>query len=182
MEPIAGGRLALKPAKPILDTFEKAEVKRTQAEWALLWVWNQPEVSLALSGMSNMQQVKENIKTAEHSDPNTLTQKELDFINQIAQKYKQLGFIDCSNCKYCQPCPEGVDIPSIFGLVNEYYIKNMSEDVKTKYWQQIAPESRAKRCARCGKCEELCPQRLPIRKHLRSAAFMFEQEPPKLKT
>ena len=181
MEPVAGGRLALRPAKPILSMFEKAEIKRTQAEWALLWVLNHPEVSVALSGMSNIQQVKENVRTAERSVSNMLTTKELDFINQIARKYKELGFIDCSGCKYCQPCPEGVNIPTIFSLVNEYYIKNMSNDVKTEYWQRITPESQAKRCQKCGKCEELCPQRLPIRNLLRGAAFMFEQEPPQPK-
>ena len=181
MEPVAGGRLALRPAKPILSMFEKAEIKRTQAEWALLWVLNHPEVSVALSGMSNIQQVKENVRTAERSGSNILTNKELDFINQIARKYKELGFIDCSGCKYCQPCPEGVNIPTIFSLVNEYYIKNMSNDVKTKYWQHITPESQAKKCQKCGKCEELCPQRLPIRNLLRGAAFMFEQEPPQPK-
>jgi len=179
MEPVAGGRLALQPAKPIRDLFEKADVKRTQAEWALQWVWNQPEVSLALSGMSSMQQVMENVSSAERSGPNTLAKKELDFINLVAQKYKQLGFIDCSSCKYCQPCPEGVDIPSIFGLVNEFYVKSMSDEVRTKYRETVAPEHQAKRCGKCGKCEELCPQHLPIRKLLRNAAFMFEQEPPR---
>lgn len=182
MEPVAGGRLALRPAKPILDLFKKAEIKKTQAEWALSWVWNHPQVSIALSGMSNMQQVEENVKTAEKSAPNMLTKKELDFINQVAKKYKELGFIDCSGCGYCQPCPQGVDIPAVFSLVNEFYIKNMSNDVKIKYLEKIPPECQAKRCAKCGKCEELCPQLLPIRNLLRSAAFMFEQEPPKPKT
>jgi len=183
MEPVAGGRLALKPAKPVLDVFAKAEVKRTQAEWALLWVWNHPEVSIALSGMSNMQQVEENVKTAERSDPNLLTKTELDFIDQVTRKYKELGFIDCSGCKYCQPCDEGVNIPAVLALMNEYYTKNMSNEVKTKYWERIAPENQAKRCVRCGKCEELCPQHLPIRNFLRSAAFIFEQEaPPKPKS
>jgi hypothetical protein len=182
MEPIAGGRLTLRPAKPVLDVLEKAEIKRTQAEWALMWVWNHPEVSVALSGMSSMQQVRENVGTAERSYPNMLTKKELDFIKQIGLKYKQVGFIDCGGCKYCQPCPEGVDIPAIFSLVNEYYRSSMSNEIRIKYWESITPEHQAKRCQRCGTCEELCPQQLPIRNHLRSAAFMFEQEPPKPKT
>jgi hypothetical protein len=182
MEPIAGGRLTLRPAKPVLDVLDKAEVKRTQAEWALMWVWNHPEVSLALSGMSSMQQVEENVSTAEKCYPNMLTERELDFIKQIALKYKDVGFIDCSDCKYCQPCPEGVDIPAIFSLVNEYYRNNMSNDIRIKYWQSITLEHQAKRCQKCGTCEELCPRRLPIRNHLRSAAFMFEQERPKPKT
>jgi hypothetical protein len=182
MEPVAGGRLTLRPAKQVMDVLEKAEVKRTQAEWALIWVWNHPEVSVALSGMSSMQQVKENVSTAEKSHPNILTEKELDFITQVALKYKDVGFIDCSDCKYCQPCPEGVDIPAIFSLVNEYYRNNMSNDVRIKYWKSITPERQAKRCQKCGTCEELCPRQLPIRNHLRSAAFMFEQEPPKPRT
>lgn len=182
MEPIAGGRLALRPAKPILDLFEKTEIKRTQAEWALLWVLSHPEVSLALSGMSSMQQVVENVETADRSAPNILTRKELQFINQVARKYKELGCIDCSGCGYCQPCPEGVNIPGIFSLLNEYYAKNMSDDVKAKYWEAITPEFQAKKCASCGRCEELCPQHLPTRKLLRSAAFLFEQEPPRPKT
>jgi len=181
MEPVAGGRLTLRPAKPILDVFEKAEVKRTQAEWALLWVWNHPEVSVALSGMSNMQQVEENVKTASRSGPNLLTKKELDLIDQVTRKYKELGFIDCTGCKYCQPCPEGVNIPTVFSLMNEYYTKNMADEVKTEYWKHITQESQAKRCVRCGKCEELCPQHLPIRNLLRSAAFIFEQPLPKPK-
>ena len=181
MEPIAGGRLTLRPAKPVLDVLEKAKTRRTQAEWALTWVWNHPEVSVALSGMSSMQQVSENISTAQRSSPNMLTKKELGFIKQIALKYKEVGFIDCGGCKYCQPCPEGVDIPAIFALVNEYYRNNMSNDVRIKYWESITPERQARRCKRCGTCEELCPQKLPIRNHLRSAAFMFEQEPPKPK-
>lgn len=182
MEPVAGGRLALRPAQPIRTLFENAELKRTQAEWALLWVWNQPEVAVALSGMSTLQQVQENVQTADRSGPNTLTKKETDFVSRVAQEYTKLGFIDCSGCNYCQPCPEGVDIPTIFALINEFYVKNRSNDVKTEYWNRIPPESQAKRCAKCGKCEELCPQHLPIRRLLRSAVFMFEQTPPKPET
>jgi predicted aldo/keto reductase-like oxidoreductase len=182
MEPVAGGRLAMQLAKPIAELFEKAETKRTQAEWALLWVLNHPEVSLALSGMSTMQQVQENVKTADILGPNMLSRKELQFINEVAQKYRQFGFIDCSGCGYCQPCPEGVNIPAIFALLNEYYSENMSDEVKVKYSKTITQECQAKRCKKCGRCEELCPQHLPTRKLLGNAAFMFEQEPLKQKT
>jgi predicted aldo/keto reductase-like oxidoreductase len=175
MEPVAGGRLAMKLAKPIEEAFKKAETNRTQAEWALLWVLNHPEVSVALSGMSNMQQVHENVKTAEISSPNMLSSKELQLINQVAEKYREHGFIDCSGCGYCQPCPEGVNIPAIFSLLNEYYSQNMSDEVKVKYSKTITRECEAKRCKSCGRCEELCPQHLPTRKLLGSAAFLFEQ-------
>jgi len=181
MEPVAGGRLAIKPPKPIQDMWSEARVRRTQAEWALLWVWNHPEVSIALSGMSTMQQVKENVRTASHSGINRLTREELSFVNQVALGYKKTGFIGCTGCRYCQPCPEGVNITEIISLYNEYYVENMSDAVKAKYWEHITPESHAKRCASCGKCEELCPQQLPIRDILRRVAWIFEQEPPKPK-
>jgi predicted aldo/keto reductase-like oxidoreductase len=104
MEPIAGGRLAVKPPKPIQEIWDKARVKRTGAEWALLWVWNHPEVSVALSGMSNMQQVKENVRTANNSGINKLTKEELSFINRARLEYKNVGFIGCTGCRYCLPC------------------------------------------------------------------------------
>jgi len=179
MEPIAGGRLAIKPPKQVQDAWNQAPAARTQAEWALLWVWNQPEVSVALSGMSTMQQVKENVRTAGRSGISKLTREELSFINQVALKYKSVGFVGCTGCKYCLPCPEGVNITEIVSLYNEFYVKNMDDEVKAKYWEHITPESQAKRCAACGKCEELCPQQLPIRDILRRAVWIFEQEQPK---
>jgi len=182
MEPVAGGRLTMKPPKTIQELWAGLRVKRTQAELALLWVWNQPEVSVALSGMSTMEQVKENVRTANHSGIDKLTGEELSFINKVALKYKEAGFIGCTACRYCSPCPEGVNITDIISFFNEFYVKNMSDEVRAKYWERITPESQAKRCVACGKCEELCPQRLPIRDVIRRAVWIFEQEPPKPKT
>jgi len=176
MEPIAGGRLAIKPPKPVQDIWEGAEVKRTPAEWALMWVWNQPEVSVALSGMSTMDQVIENLNSADHSGPGVLTKRELKLINRVAAEYKRLGFIACTGCRYCQPCPQGVNIPEIMSLYNEFFVKDRDDAVKTKYWEHITPESQAKRCQRCGTCERLCPQQLPIKNILSHAAMIFEQE------
>ena len=126
--------------------------------------------------MSTMEQVVENVESAGRSGPGALTHRELELIDQVRQKYKELGFIGCTGCRYCMPCPEGVAIPEIFGLFNEYYMKARNDEVKTKYREQITPESQAKRCARCGRCEELCPQGLPIRDLLRSAARIFESD------
>jgi predicted aldo/keto reductase-like oxidoreductase len=179
MEPIAGGRLAVKPPKPIQDMWNDARVRRTQAEWALLWVWNHPEVSIALSGMSTLQQVKENVRSASHSGVNKLTREDLSLIDRVALEYKNTGFVGCTGCKYCLPCPEGVNITEIISLYNEFYMKNMNDEVKNKYWEHITPESQAKRCIACGRCQELCPQQLPINDIIRRAAWIFEQEPPK---
>src|SRR4030067_3104866 len=175
MEPIAGGRLGANPPQEIQAVWDRAEVKRTPAEWALQWVWNQPDVSVVLSGMSTMEQVKENVRSAGRSGPGTLTQKELRLTKLVARKFKQYGFIGCTGCRYCQPCPQGVNIPKIISLFNEYFMKDRNDEIKKKYWEHITPESQAKRCARCGKCEELCPQKLPVRDVLQRAAGLFEQ-------
>ena len=176
MEPIAGGRLATVPPKEIQELWNKASAKKTQAEWALQWVWNHPEVSVVLSGMSSMQQVQENVESASRSGPNTLSNTELGIIREVKERYTKVGFVGCTGCRYCTPCPEGVNIPGIFSLYNEYYVSNKNDEVKRKYWEHITPESQAKRCKRCGKCEELCPQHLEIREILNRAAFLFEQK------
>jgi len=176
MEPISGGRLATTPSKEIQKSWDKAAVKRTPAEWALQWVWNHPEISLALSGMSTFEQVKENVESTNRSDINMLTDQELRLIKEVTRKYKKLGSVACTGCRYCMPCPEGVNVPEIFALYNQFYIEDRNEEVKKKYWEHITPESQAKRCARCGKCEELCPQHLQIRDILGRAVWLFEQK------
>jgi predicted aldo/keto reductase-like oxidoreductase len=176
MEPIAGGTLAMTPPKEIQESWDKATIKRSPAQWALLWVWNQPEVSVTLSGMSTLGQVKENVESASMSSVNLLTERELRIIREVRRKYKTLGFIGCTGCGYCMPCPEGVNVPQIFSLYNEYYIGNRDDEIKSKYWAHITPESQAKRCARCGRCEELCPQHLQIRDALSRAASLFEEK------
>jgi predicted aldo/keto reductase-like oxidoreductase len=176
MEPIAGGRLAIKPPDQVQSVWDTAEKQRTPADWALQWVWNHPEVSVVLSGMSTIQQVMENVESADCSGPRSLTRKELGIIKEAAQKYKELGFIACTACRYCLPCPQGVDIPQIISLYNEFYIRDRSDEIKTKYWEYITPESQAKRCARCKQCEKLCPQQLPINDIMSKAAMIFEEK------
>ena len=174
MEPIAGGRLAVPPPAEIQAIWDSAPVKRTAAEWALQWVWNQPEVSLLLSGMSEMRHVTENVESAGRSGVGTLTEQELAIIENVKEKYGELGFIGCTECRYCQPCPEGVAIPEIFAIFNEYYATDKDAAVKEKYMEEIAPENRASKCVRCGACEELCPQNLPIMSLMNSAKRTFE--------
>jgi predicted aldo/keto reductase-like oxidoreductase len=176
MEPVAGGRLAMPTGDEIQAVWKKAKITRTPAAWALLWVWNHPEVTVALSGMSNMAQVKENLETARIAEPEILSREELRLYKEVASKYRQLGFVRCSACKYCQPCPNGVDVPTIISFYNEYFMKDRADAVKEEYRRKVKPESQAKRCKRCGKCEELCPQHLPIRRIIGHSSFIFEQE------
>jgi len=169
MEPIAGGRLAVEPPAAVKELWAEGHHRWKPAEWALQWVWNRPEVSVVLSGMSNMEQVVENVKTAGRSGVGKLSADDLRFVDGVARKYREVGFIKCTGCRYCMPCPSGVAIPEIFSLVNEFFQKDRDPSVKAKYVAQLKQEQWANNCTGCGRCEELCPQHLPIRNLLREA-------------
>jgi hypothetical protein len=173
MEPIHGGRLAITSPPEIQELWDEAPVERSPAEWALQWVWNHPEVSVVLSGMSTMQHVVENIESAGRSGPGILTQEELDIVAEVQKKYAELGYIGCTNCLYCQPCPEGVLIPQIIGVLNENYTKSRDE-AKKAYLEALPEEGRAGKCEQCGTCEEQCPQGLPLMNLMRGAARLYE--------
>jgi len=175
MEPIAGGNLAATPPKAVQAIWDKAGIHSKPAKLALQWVWNHPEVSVVLSGMSTLEQVKENLHTASTSIPNSLTQRELRIFDRVAKKYNETGLLGCTGCRYCMPCPQGVDIPKILSLYNEYLAKGRDNEIKRKYWEQITPENRAKLCIRCRRCEKLCTQHLPIGEILSRASWVFDQ-------
>jgi predicted aldo/keto reductase-like oxidoreductase len=173
MEPIKGGKLAVTSPKEVQEIWDSSEIPRSPAEWALQWVWNLPEVSVVLSGMSEMRHVEENVIYADRSGPGTLKVNELALFEKVQEAYKRLGFVGCTACGYCMPCPEGVDIPTILGYFNEYYMSGESQKVKEDYWQNISPETNSSNCIACGKCEELCPQKLPIRKFMNETTSLF---------
>ncbi len=175
MEPIRGGRLASAPAT-VQAVWNKAKNKRTPAEWALRWVWNHPQVSIALSGMNNMAQLIENIKTAEAGEPNALTPEELALFEKAKQAYREVMRVDCTGCGYCMPCPSGVAIPEIFTAYNEQAIFENQEMYQTVYSGMLRPEQRADNCVECGECEEKCPQHIDIREHLKQAHALLYKE------
>jgi len=175
MEPIAGGRLAIEPPEGLRAIWREGHHRWKPAEWALQWVWDQPEVSIVLSGMSAMSQVVENVHAAGRSGVGKLTSEDHALLERVAAKFREIGYIGCTGCGYCQPCSSGVTIPAIFGLFNDYYLRNRDESVKARYKETILPEQSGKNCVRCGKCEELCPQHLPIRDLLRGATDTFER-------
>jgi len=160
MEPIRGGRLAEAPPA-IAELWDTAAHKRTPAEWALQWVWNQPEVSIVLSGMSTMEQVEQNLASADRSGPGTLTEDERTLIARVRERYREFCPIPCTSCDYCQPCPSGVAIPRIFEVYNESIMFGHPEALGDSY-QWIKAEQRADQCTECGQCEELCPQSIQI--------------------
>jgi predicted aldo/keto reductase-like oxidoreductase len=168
MEPLRGGKLTQGIPAQVQAIWDSAKVKRTPAEWGLRWVWNHNEVSIALSGMSNMEQLKENVSLADKGLPNSLTEEDLDLIHRVAKEYKQMLEIDCTGCAYCVPCPNGVNIPVIFSLYNDTFVfKRDARHALSLYDRLLTPEQQASNCAECGECEEQCPQQIMIIEELK---------------
>ena len=175
MEPLRGGKLTGAIPPEVQALWDSAAEKRTPAEWALRWVWNHPEVSTALSGVSAMAQVKENIRIADKGAPNSLTPAELELIDRVTGTYRSMVKVDCTGCAYCVPCPNGVDIPLNFSLYNDTFMFKDSEIAYMIYAHFTAPEQRASNCAECGECEEHCPQHLEIREELKNVHARLSQ-------
>jgi uncharacterized protein len=167
MEPLKGGRLSKTPPISVKELWSKTEALKTPAEWALRWVWNHPEVTTVLSGMNSMEQIIENMKTAETALPNSLSEKDLALINNVKSQYNELIKVQCTACGYCMPCPAGVDIPRNFAILNEASMYNEYDRQSHVYNSDLALKQRAVSCVECGKCETLCPQHLEVRKHLK---------------
>jgi len=181
MEPLRGGKLTDPIPEEIQAIWDSAEVKRTPAEWGLRWVWNHPEVSVVLSGMSSMSQVVENVKLANDGNPNSLSRKELAIIDQVKETYKKMLKIDCTGCGYCMPCEAGVNIPANFSVYNDMYVFKTATDVSAiSYNRFLSPERNASNCTECGECEEKCPQHIKIRDGLKLVhEALFREDPPK---
>jgi len=175
MEPIRGGQLA-KQRGPVAKVWESAARKRSPAAWALLWVWNQPEISVVLSGMSTMEQVVENVALADSARPGVLSPEELVLVDRAREAYKGLAPIPCTNCKYCMPCSSGVDIPGIFEVYNDAMIYEDPEEARW-YYSQLKEEQRADQCTKCAECMDACPQGIDIPEWLEKAhAFLAPKE------
>lgn len=168
MEPIKGGKLAY-ASDDIQKVWDSSDVKRSPAEWALKWVYDFPEVSVVLSGMSNMDHVKENIELTKNSLPKSLTKKEHEIIDKVTSIYNERVKVGCTSCEYCLPCPQGVAIPNIFSLYNNYYVYGAKEQSKTSYLKLIKENKDVSKCIECGECEQLCPQHLEIISFLKDA-------------
>ena len=175
MEPLRGGSLTAPAPESIATIWGEAPTKRSQADWALQWVWNQPEVSLLLSGMTAMEHVEENLEIAERSGVGTLTAEELALVDRVRDAYRALSPIPCTDCKYCQPCPSGVDIPGVFSTYNDAIMYGDADRYRFSYNQFMEAAKRADNCVECGRCESVCPQQIEIIEWLKKAhAFLTE--------
>lgn len=168
MEPFRGGNLTCNVPPEIQDIWDQAEVKRSPAEWALRWVLNHPEVTCVISGMNEEEHIKENIRIAEEALPNSLTEDELKLVERVADKYRELMETGCTGCRYCMPCPRGVDIAKCFEMYDSAKLFNTGKiQSKVLYAASLGVMNEGKpgfasNCTKCGKCETHCPQELPI--------------------
>ena len=168
MEPIKGGKLS-NASEEISRVWDKSKIKRTPAEWALKWIWNFEEVSVVLSGMSTMDHVVENIKTASNSSPNSLSMEDLALVDEVTDIYSKNVKVGCTGCEYCLPCPQNVEIPDIFELYNNVYVYGTEKESKASYSRLMELKIAAENCVECGACEGICPQHIEIIKLLKEA-------------
>lgn len=170
MEPLRGGKLVNLPeqAKQVLASHGKGY---TPAELGLRWLWNQPEVTCVLSGMNSEEMISENVRIASEAEPGHLTGEDMEIVAQIRQIIRQREKVGCTGCRYCMPCPKGVDIPGNFHYYNLMYMEKKSS-ARKEFARNMGLRKEpgfATQCVGCGLCEKHCPQHLPIRQKLKEA-------------
>ncbi|WP_461253871.1 aldo/keto reductase [Treponema sp. R8-4-B8] len=182
MEPLLGGKLAAGLPKEAVKLFKNADSDLSPAGWALNWLWNQSEVTTILSGMNNMDQLKENIALAEKSSAGMLDDAKLAVYKSALEIIKRSCKVRCTGCNYCMPCPVGVNIPGSFSAYNAVYSMGYVEGIKQYVTSTGLTQEKSgspSLCVKCGKCETHCPQSIPIMKEL--VTVKKKMEPPIIK-
>ncbi len=181
MEPLRGGKLVNLPGDA-MDKLEKSGRGWSSAELGLRWLWNQPEVTVVLSGMNTIEMIEENCRIASDVKENEFTEDDHKLVAEIKQILLDKTKVGCTGCRYCMPCPKGVDIPAIFACYN-----NMFSDGKTEARFEFArlvgvrkEPAFASQCIECGACEKHCPQHIEIRKKLKEADKALRPFPYKI--
>ena len=176
MEPLRGGKLVNRLPDTAKKIFEEYKIKRTPAQWAFRWLWNQPEITVVLSGMNSDEMVRDNIQTASTVEVGELGEDEEQMLKQVVAAINAKMKVGCTGCGYCMPCPKGVDIPGTFAAYNRRYAEG-------KFWSFVdyvmcttlrKNSTAASNCVGCGKCEKHCPQHIEIRKNLKDAQKELE--------
>ncbi len=176
MEPLRGGRLVNNLPETAKHIFARYPVKRTPAEWALRWLWDQKEVTVVLSGMNSMAMVQENMRVASQAQIGQMGEQEQELLQDVVKAIYAKMKVGCTGCGYCMPCPRGVDIPGTFATYNRYYSDGKFVALKEYFMCTTLRKksAAASQCIGCGKCEKHCPQNIPIREKLQDAKKTLE--------
>ena len=169
MEPLRGGRLAHNVPEDVKALWDQAETKRSPVEWAFRWLYSFPEITVILSGVSTMEQLKDNLEIFSKSAPNSMDEKELELVRKVKELYDSKIKVGCTGCNYCVPCPSGVEIPRIFSIYNDYSIFGGAKEFKEMYKGLMNEGKDASSCVECGQCESECPQHISIIDKLKEA-------------
>ncbi|MCL2095860.1 MAG: aldo/keto reductase [Oscillospiraceae bacterium] len=177
MEPLRGGKLAAGLPEKATSEFKRINQDRTPADWALRWLWNKPEITVVLSGMGSMEQLNQNVRTAQESEIDGMTPEELDAVKKVVGIMRENIKVNCTNCGYCMPCPANIDIPEAFSRYNESVMLSRTHII-SQYMMSagvLAEKTQfASQCIKCGKCEKRCPQEIKIMDELAKASKYLE--------
>jgi uncharacterized protein len=169
MEPLRGGNLAKPMAADVQALCRTMHPERPLVEWALRWVWDFPEVSVALTSMSEAGHLEQNLRLAGSAQARALSREELSLIRSVKQKLREKSKAGCTACNYCLPCPSGVAIPKVLSYYNDRHLYDDRKSAVIGYNFLLRPDEQASACTECGECEKLCPQQLPIRQLLQAS-------------
>ena len=176
MEPLRGGKLVNNLPEKAMQLFESYPVKRTPAEWGFRWLWNQPEVTCVLSGMNSLEMVQENVRSASEVQIGEFKEADEALLKNVVREINAKMKVGCTGCRYCMPCPKGVDIPGTFASYNRYAcgekVNAMREYIMSTTLRKDS--TAASNCVECGLCEKHCPQNIEIRKELKNARKALE--------
>jgi len=186
MEPLKGGKLANPPAEA-WEVMERSKIERSPVDWALQYLWNLPEISVVLSGMGNLQMLNENCDSADRSGVNSLHEEDLSIIDDLIKIYRKKILVPCTSCKYCLPCPSGVNIPQNFAILNNVALERSNvrkwlhkRDYKkmvdsTKKLNKTKSNGNASLCTNCGICLEKCTQEINIPDELKNVHLILKK-------
>ena len=171
MEPLRGGKLVNKLPEDAKRLIAGHPRGWSPADWGLRWLWDQPEVTVVLSGMNSLAMVEENTRIASEAVEGAFTADDHAFLQRVIDIIRAKEKVGCTGCRYCMPCPKGVDIPGIFACYNTMFMEARMSG-RSQYIQTVALAAKpsfASQCIQCGKCEQHCPQGIPIREKIQEA-------------
>ncbi len=182
MEPLRGGKLVNLLPDKAKELIASRPTGYTPAEYGLRWLWNQPEITCVLSGMNSIEMVKENCRIASDVEALSFTADDFDTIDNIKTIIRESELVGCTGCRYCMPCPKGVDIPALFRSYNMTALESKNA-ARFEYAQTVGLKKDpafATQCIQCGKCEQHCPQNISIREKLKEADRVVRPLPYKI--